>query len=341
MRSHSIFLFEQVKGPPPTYQTPLRQPAVKGRPAPQQVTQAPHQEEEPQFEVKGQRQTPQPIKSPQRSQFTAAALQSTPSVSTTTILYDERATYTAPASSTPSSRTFDDEPNADIGFDDEGTAFSEEDMPSKMPLDDESDYPSANLKSNFTVDEDDEYNKPRTVPSVRSLPLSPANKARRSQAPGDRDNIDDDASPNDAEVERDDSPFETTVAPVSRTTRSRRPSTPVFGERIRELPRTEANSYVSSSLSSSDNNNNNLRDDLREYASTVSKETVSSDKNEYADFEDPVPDEAPAETFEEYVDTLDAPQASSTTLITEKNVESSTEASNLQDKITTNKTMSS
>ena len=143
---------------------------VKGRPTP---TQAPLQEEEePQFETKGQRQR----QSAQR--ITSGSLQSTPAVSTTTILYDERATYTSPASSTPSSRGFDDEPNADIGFDDEGTAFSEDDMPSKMPLDDDSDYPNANLKDNSTAtttnDEDDEYNKPRTVPPVRSLPLSPA-----------------------------------------------------------------------------------------------------------------------------------------------------------------------
>lgn len=293
------------------------------------MTQAPYQEEEPQYEVKGQRPAPPaPVKSPQRPQYTAAALQSTPSVSTTTILYDERATYTSPASSTPSSLSYDDQPNADIGFDDEGTAFSEEDMPSKMPLDDDSDYPSANLK-NSTTDDDDEYNKPRTVPPVRSLPLSPANKARRAQSPGDRDNIEDDA-PNNAEVEVDDSPFETTVAPVSR---NRRPSNPVFGERIRELPRTEpnSNSYGSSSnAEDNSNNNNNNGEELREYASNLSKETVSSDKNtrnEY-DFEDPVPADPPADTFEDYVDSLDSPSASSTTSVTQKKSETSTEASN-------------
>ena len=311
---------------------------VKGRPA---VTQAPYQEEEPQYEVKGQRQTPAaPVKSSQRSQYTGAAIQATPSISTTTILYDERATYTSPASSTPSSRGFDDEPNADIGFDDEGTAFSEEDMPSKMPLDDDADYnPSANLNSNSSnYDEEDEYNKPRTVPPVRSLPLSPANKARRAQGDRDNNNPEDETTGNvELEHEIQDSPFETTVAPVrSRDTSRRTSSIPIFGERIRELPRTRQNNnnYGSSAFTSD-------RDDLNEHASNLSKETVSSDKTtgEF-DFEDPVPADPAPEDFEEYIDSLDSPQATSTTAVTDKtnkSSESSTEASNIKESLETSK----
>ena len=303
------------------------------------MTQAPYQEEEPQYEVKGQRQTPAaPVKNPQRSQYTGAAIQATPSVSTTTILYDERATYTSPASSTPSSRGFDDEPNADIGFDDEGTAFSEEDMPSKMPLDDDSDYnPSANLNSNSSnYDEDDEYNKPRTVPPVRSLPLSPANKARRAQGDRDNNNPEDETAGN-IEIEHDiqESPFETTLAPVrSRETSRRTSSIPVFGERIRELPRTLPDNYASSGFNSD-------ADDLKEHASNLSKETVSNDKTtgEF-DFEDPVPADPSPGDFDEYVDSLDSPQATSTTAVTDKtntSSESSTEASNIKESLETSK----
>lgn len=132
-----------------------------------------------------------------KSASSPAALQS-PVV--TTLLYDYRATFTTPSPLTATSRSYDD-PNADIGFDDESAAFSEEDMPSKMPLDDDSDYaaslvPSSRLMAVNSSHED----RPHTVAPIRNLPLSPANRARSSG----RD---------DGRSGRNASPYETTVAP--------------------------------------------------------------------------------------------------------------------------------
>lgn len=97
--------------------------------------------------------------------------------STTTIFYDDSATYTAPEITTESGLSY-----TDVGFDDDAASdeFRESDMPSKMPLDDgEDEYnqtPAPRLASNSLREE----LKPRTVPPLRILPLSPANRARSS-----------------------------------------------------------------------------------------------------------------------------------------------------------------
>jgi hypothetical protein len=101
------------------------------------------------------------------------------------LLYDEKATYTTPVPSAlrASTRGYDD-PNADIGFDDESVAFSEEDMPSKMSLDDDSDYvaspatSASQKRASNSSDSDLIDEKPHTVAPVITLPLSPANRAR-------------------------------------------------------------------------------------------------------------------------------------------------------------------
>ena len=241
--------------PPPvqSYPTKGQRPApapVKGRPAPppqqqqqeqydeppQQQQQQQPQEYEPAPPAKGQRPSSygQQTQQLQQPSYTDT---SPPPSSTTTILYDERATYTNPVESV--TRGYQDGPNADIGFDDESAAFSEEDMPSKMPLDDEPEYTNARLQvSNHSVS--DEYNRPRTVAPIRNLPLSPANKARNHPTREDEESGASGSSGDSEDYE--DSSHSGGPGPGSSSLRTGIGS---YGERIRRPSESELNDEAS------------------------------------------------------------------------------------------------
>lgn len=315
-----------VKGPPPPPPAP-----VKGRPAPQPRPQ------------------PRPIPQQPVKGYSSAKLQSPP-VSTTTIVYDERATYTSPLeSSTPASLRVEEEtpgqPNSDIGFDDESTAFSEDDMPSKMPLEELEDvepvevgrevesndnsapsshlnapirgrYTNSNYSASLTRDTYDDNDKPRTVPPIRNLPLSPVNKLRKAQRDDDNGSSGGSSGRLSTEVEDTetfdnqpvDGPFETTVAPSGRLRRptasysssysnsgsnSRRPSaspltatsaSPAFGERIRTTARSrDLSEYASSSRETSvpvDDNDSINDDEVSNHDNTNGHDTSNYNGNE-------------------------------------------------------------
>ena len=201
-----------VKGrPQPVYQRPSPVPApVKGPPPPPPPPppqQQEYDEPEPQQPAKGR---PAPQQQPRKSASSPAALQSLSPLRTTTLLYDEKATYATASPLRGSPRGYDD-PNADIGFDDESAAFSEEDMPSKMTLDDDSDYaasPATALRfraSNSSMSRIRD-NQSHTVAPIRNLPLSPANRARTTNT----------VRNDDGNMVNSEPAFETTVRPRSR-----------------------------------------------------------------------------------------------------------------------------
>ena len=112
--------------------------------------------------------------SPQEERKKSRQVVTTPT--TTTALYDDSFSFTGPEVTTESGLSY-----TDVGFDDDAASdeFRESDMPSKMPLDDgedENQTPAPRLTSNSLREE----LKPRTVPPLRTLPLSPANRARTS-----------------------------------------------------------------------------------------------------------------------------------------------------------------